>query len=190
MQIWTCSRRLDAMRRVAVRHAAWSCWHATKRDATCTAPLSMFCGCGSPPALAHAGFPTILLLNPTSRLSPKPRRWFHPPPLLLCQHHRESAHQLRNQPLWLHAPFAHTNTNDKQAWELEASAPGAPPMDIKKQMEAWGIKYKEALARVGRAGWRLVSGAGGHAACSASWWCCCVGGGHEVIKCAGSGQRL
>mmetsp|Transcript_32185 Transcript_32185/g.96098 ORF Transcript_32185/g.96098 Transcript_32185/m.96098 type:complete len:1123 (-) Transcript_32185:516-3884(-) len=35
----------------------------------------------------------------------------------------------------------------RQAWELEASAPGAPPMDIKKQMEAWGIKYKEALAR-------------------------------------------
>lgn len=35
----------------------------------------------------------------------------------------------------------------RQAWEHEAQAPGAPAMDFKMELEKWGKKYREALAR-------------------------------------------
>lgn len=38
----------------------------------------------------------------------------------------------------------------RQAWEAAAKAPGAEPVNHKAEMDKWGKKYRESLARVSR----------------------------------------
>lgn len=57
-------------------------------------------------------------------------------------------------PLWSHAHvmlitvLLQAFMLKRQAWEHAAQAPGAEPVDAKVELDKWGRKYRESLARV------------------------------------------